>query len=497
MQTKPLISFIIPVYKKSPAVFEKCLKSLFDMSYRAIEVICVFDGADAELEAVAARYKTQVVVIEHGGAPKARNAGAPLSNGEFLSFWDADCYAKPEMARMWVETFKANPGIDFVYSGYEFVDNAAPAFPGEPFDPYLLQCGNYVATMFPMKREVFPGFDETLKAGQDWDLWLTIVERGGKGYFLEGFGFITEPSGPDSISGRGWNSDTYDETTRIVKEKHGIPKRDIVVGSAMHKIKGLHIAKLLDADFLQFPSGRPHSYKCVLNLGFGEDIRFRNAPADCVKLHYWLPWDIDGVEGIPYKSAILTVRNAIKEVDVHLCNEIVSQKRLRNLGIEPGKGIQAEILPLPTEIDDLEVALPEKFRVLLDIHDAYKPVFKDIMQAIPYVPMDELQTAADVTKYSLLLSFYPHPTIDEAIRRCLLNGRHIISNVQAPHCGFVDLEVGYGDFKDRVINLIRDARFKKFNAEGQAYYKALVDPDRFKTRILEIVASRQRQEVPA
>jgi hypothetical protein len=74
--------------------------------------------------------------------------------------------------------------------------------------------------------------------------------------------------------------------------------------------QGLHIAKLLGADFVQFPSWRPHQYKCVLNLGFGEDIRFRNAPDDCVKLQYWMPWDIDGLEGIPYKSAIKTIRNS-------------------------------------------------------------------------------------------------------------------------------------------------------------------------------------------
>lgn len=479
----PLLSFIIPVYKKTPEVFEKCLRSLFDMSYKQIEVICVFDGADPELQKVASRFKTKELVIEHGGAPKARNAGFVLSKGDYVSFWDADCYAKPEMAKMWIDAFKENPTVDFVYSGYEFTGQEGGGIAGDAFDPYLLTCANYIATMFPMKRSVFPGFDENLKAGQDWDLWLTVVEKGGKGLWLQGYGFITEAPDPDSISGKGWSGDKYFETTRIIKEKHGIPQRDIVVGSAMHKVKGLHIAKLLGADFIQFPSWRPHKYKMVLNLGFGEDIRFRNAPDDCVKLQYWMPWDIDGLEGIPYKSAIRTIRNAMREVDAHLCNEIVSQKRLKNLGIEEGEGIPAQILPLPTEVDDLETALPKDFKVLLDIHDQYKPVFKSIKQDMPYIEMDELDHAADVTKYSLLLSFYPHPTVDEAIRRCLLNGRHVISNVQAPYCGFIDLDVGYGKFKDEIITAVREARGKKFNAEGQAYYRKLVDPSRFKETI--------------
>jgi hypothetical protein len=394
------------------------------------------------------------------------------------------------MARMWIETFREHPDADFVYSGYEFVNNAAPPFPGEPFDPYLLKCGNYIATMFPMKRSVFPGFDESLKAGQDWDMWLTIVEKGGKGRFIEGFGFITEPSGEDSISGKGWAPNTFDETVRIIKEKHGIPTRDIVVGSAMHKGKGLEIAKLLDADFVQFPSWRPHRYKCVINLGFGDDIRFRNAPRDCLCVQYWMPWDIDGLEGIPYRSAIVTVRNALKEVDVHLCNEIVSQKRLRNLGIEQGKGIPATVLPLPTDIKEACTDLPKEFRVLMDVHEVYKPVFKDIKATLPYIQMDDIsesQYIAPIDQYSLLLSFYPHPTVDEAIKRALLNGRHVISNVQAPYCGYVDLEIGFGEFKDTMIQRLRDARYAKFNKDAQDYYAKVADPFAFKTAIQDII----------
>lgn len=492
MNKSPLVSFVIPVYKKPSEVFERCLKSLFDMSYKQIEVVCAFDGEDPELQKIAETYKTKVVVIEHGGAPKARNAGFKETTGEYVSFWDADCYAKPEMARMWVDTFKANPTVDFVYSGYEFVDQQG-GVTGEPFDPYLLTCGNYIATMFPMKRDVFPGFDESLKAGQDWDLWLTIVEKGGKGIWLEGYGFITEVPDRESISGKGWSEEHYAATVKAVKDKHGIPQREIVVGSAMHKIKGLHVAKLLGADFVQFPAWRPHNYKLVLNLGFGEDIRFRNAPVDCVKLQYWMPWDIDGLEGIPYKSAIRTIRNALVEVDGHLCNEIVSQKRLKNLGIVEGAGIPAQIVPLPTEIDDLEVGLPKEFRVLLDIHDQYKPVFRSIKQDLPYIIMDELDSAADVRNYTLLLSFYPHPTVDEAIRRCLLNGRHVVSNVQAPYCGYVDLEVGFGKFKDSIIDAIREARMKKFNTEAQTHYRKAVDPAKFKNTIMDLWQAKAKK----
>jgi glycosyltransferase involved in cell wall biosynthesis len=495
----PLISFVIPVYKKPVEVFEKCLHSLFDMSHKNIEVICVFDGPDADLEKVANGYKVQKIVIEHGGAPKARNAGFEHTKGRYVSFWDADCYAKPEMARMWVETFDLNPDAAFVYSGYEWEGGG---FPSQPFDSYLLQCGNLVATMFPMKREVFPGFDENLKAAQDWDMWLTIVENGGKGVWIEGYGFVTEPpTDPNSISGQNWNNEKYWQTLNTVKEKHGIPIRDIVVTASSEKIKGLHLAKILDADFVQLVCGRPHHYKMILNLGFGPDIRFENAPKDAVRIQYWLPWDINGLESIPYKSAIKTIRNALNEVPIHLCNEVVSKKRLADLGIVPGNGIPAEIVPLPTECVDLETKLPEKYRVLMEIADIYKPIFKSIKEDLPYIQIDELDHATNpvgnITDYSLFVSFSTNPTIDEGIRRFLLNGRNVISNVQAPYCGFTDLEVGFGEFKDNMIKAIRDARYLKFNQAAQDYYSKIVDPGKFKAKIMSFYKAPAKLEVLA
>jgi glycosyltransferase involved in cell wall biosynthesis len=479
MQTEPLLSFVVPVYKKTSQEFTRCLTSLFDMSYKNIEVICVFDGADEELQAVASRFKVQSVVVEHGGAPKARNEGFRHSKGELVSFWDADCYAKPEMARMWVETFRRNPDAAFVYSGYEFTGERG-GVPGEPFDFYSLQCGNYIATMFPMKREVFPGFDETLKGAQDWDLWLTIAEQGHKGVWIEGFGFVTEPPSRGSISYDAWSDEKYDATVGRIKEKHKIPNRDIVVGSISYHVKALHIAKMIGADYKQAPSWRKHNYRMVINLGYSTEILFENAPAGCKKVQYWFPWDITAFEAVEYRKVVTTLRRVQNDGIINLCNELFSQKRLADLGIE------AEILPLPTEITDTETKLPEEFRVLLDIDNAYGPVIKTIRQDMPYINFDVLEGAADITHYSLLLSFQKYPTVDEGIRRFLLNGRNVISNVQAPYCGYIDVEVDYSAFKEELINRVRAARDLPFNAEAQEHYKKIVDPEKFRSRIAEL-----------
>ena len=489
MSKEPILSFIVPIYKKDPETFEKCLASLFDQSFKDFEVICVFDGPDEALEAVAKRFPVQAHVIEHGGAPKARNEGFKLSKGKYVSFWDADCFAKPEMAQMWVTTFERSPDAAFVYSGYEFETEGEGGYDSEQFDPYSLQCGNFIATMFPMKREFFPGFDESLKAAQDWDLWLSVVEKGGKGVFLRGYGFKTELPRSGSISHSGWSPDNREKTIRTVREKHGIPDRPIATYGMVHNVKALHLAKILDADLLKGSGLSPKNYKLILNLGYSQMVRFRDAAPDAVKCHYWLPWDIDCLYEISHKTARETIRLANLEINHQFCNDIISKKRLADLGIE------AEILPLPTEIDDLESTLPDEFRVLIDVDKAHEPIVADLHKDIPYIPIDTLELAADIKKYSLLVSFRENPYADEGMKRFMLNGRNIISNVQAPFCGYLDLEVSHTEFRKELITRIRLAREYPFNKEAQDYYRQLVAPSKFKERIFSLLPKPQLEVV--
>jgi hypothetical protein len=73
-----------------------------------------------------------------------------------------------------------NPDVDFVYSGYEFVNNQG-GVAGEMFDPYLLQCSNYIATMFPMARDRFPGFDESVESGAGLGFVVNHRRKGRQG----------------------------------------------------------------------------------------------------------------------------------------------------------------------------------------------------------------------------------------------------------------------------------------------------------------------------
>lgn len=484
MAKAPKLAFYIPVYKKTPEIFRRCLDSLFDLSVKEIEVVCVFDGPNEELEAVAKKYRgVKTKVIEHAGACAARNAGFAMTTAPFVVAWDADCIAKPEMARMWLEAFDRNPDAAFVYSGYEFV-NEGGKFDAEPFDAYSLQCGNYIASMFPLRRELFPKWDETLKGGQDWDFWLRVVRNGGKGVFLQGYGWLTDPAGAETVSGSAWAPGKREDTIRNVRERNGIPDREIGFFSYHYGQRAIQLARICGADIVKPTGYSIEKYKTLMSLGVVPGL-FKIFPPKSKKIVYWLPFEIECLFQVGYATSKETVRQSLEAGTINFCSDILSKNKLEELGIE------AEVLALPLETQDVMVDLPKEFKVLIDTDEAYEPIIKELRNDLPYIKIDylrELGNRAPFSTYSLLISFYQFPTMDESLKGMLINGRHVISNVQAPFCGYMDLEISHPDFKRELIAKVRMARNLPFNKEAQAFYKNQVDPERFRKRLMAVQA---------
>jgi hypothetical protein len=78
---------------------------------------------------------------------------------------------------------------------------------------------NYISTMSLMKRSIFPGFDPNIKRLQDYDLFLTLVETGYIGAWIDECLFTAIYS-KGGISLRG--TEDWTESVKIVKKKHNI-----------------------------------------------------------------------------------------------------------------------------------------------------------------------------------------------------------------------------------------------------------------------------------
>lgn len=184
-----LISIIIPIHNHA-LVVRSSIQSIIHQTYRPIEIIIVNDGStdnfcEIEKELLSdvnlRQFNLRIINQDNKGAPSARNAGFAVSSGNFVIFWDADTIAKPEMLKKMKHALDSRPSASFVYSDFKF--GWKKIFSTE-FDAKKLKINNYIDTTSLIRKIDFPGFDESIKRFQDWDLWLTIIGKNKTGIYL-------------------------------------------------------------------------------------------------------------------------------------------------------------------------------------------------------------------------------------------------------------------------------------------------------------------------
>ena len=115
-----LVSVVIPVYNAA-AFLDEAIASVWDQTYRPIEVILVDDGSTDGSAAVAARHGAAVRYHyqENARIVAARNQGVHLATGELLAFLDADDLWPPDKLAGQVEALKKHPQVNMVFGHME------------------------------------------------------------------------------------------------------------------------------------------------------------------------------------------------------------------------------------------------------------------------------------------------------------------------------------------------------------------------------------------
>lgn len=101
MQTKPLISVIVPVYNILEYL-PRCVHSITAQTYKNLEILLVDDGSDDGTgrlcdELAEEDGRIRVFHKENGGSSSARNLGLAHCKGEYIGFVDSDDYIGENM----------------------------------------------------------------------------------------------------------------------------------------------------------------------------------------------------------------------------------------------------------------------------------------------------------------------------------------------------------------------------------------------------------------
>ena len=186
----PMVSVIIPVFNRPTAV-RRAIESVLAQTFGDLELIVVDDGStDTTPDVVARMLDPRIRLLRtdgNRGASAARNAGINHSTAPYVAFLDSDDEWLPTKLERQLQLFeRGSERLGLVYAGTEQIlpgGKVRVCVPRRRDDlRRMLLTENVVGeTSIGMVRrlalERIGGFDETLPALQDMDLWLRICEE--------------------------------------------------------------------------------------------------------------------------------------------------------------------------------------------------------------------------------------------------------------------------------------------------------------------------------
>jgi glycosyltransferase involved in cell wall biosynthesis len=177
------VSVVIPCFDLGEYVVE-AVESVRGQTYLPAELIVVDDGSSdpATLETLEALDRDGVTVIhtENGGAPAARNRGIELARSELILCLDADDVLAPTFLEATTTALCEHPDAAIAATHVEFFGDFDGLWEPPDFDPTLLLWENCIGSASLFRRSAWreAGGYADLAAFQDWDLWISMIERG-------------------------------------------------------------------------------------------------------------------------------------------------------------------------------------------------------------------------------------------------------------------------------------------------------------------------------
>jgi len=182
------VTVVIPCFNYGRYVTE-AVESVLNQTYEDCDVIVVDDGSyDPETVKIIDGLACERVTVfrqPNRGLSAARNAGATLSQSEFLLFLDADdrLHASAILLMLWA--LIKDPEAAYVYSSQRFFGDEDLVWAPQIFNGYDLLWANHPSVCSLIRASVFRGvggYSAGMVVGyEDWNHWLMLLSAGHRG----------------------------------------------------------------------------------------------------------------------------------------------------------------------------------------------------------------------------------------------------------------------------------------------------------------------------
>ncbi|MEB3215333.1 MAG: glycosyltransferase [Nostocales cyanobacterium 94392] len=182
------ISVIVPVFNGERTI-EETIKSILNQTFSNIGIIVINDGStDRTLEIVEKILDSRIKIFSYpnGGLSASRNRGISQAKGEYISFIDADDLWTADKLELQWQVLQSNPQAGVAYSWTDYIDESSKFIKsgrrikvnGDAFSKLLVTNFLENGSNPLIRRNAFEkvgGFDESLPAAEDKDMWLRLA----------------------------------------------------------------------------------------------------------------------------------------------------------------------------------------------------------------------------------------------------------------------------------------------------------------------------------
>lgn len=247
----PSADIVITCYNDG-AFLPDAVKSALAVEYPRKNILLVNDGSTQPdtlqiLDQLSRAHPEihRIDLPKNAGLAAARNAGIRAGSGEYILPLDSDNRLRPSYLTLAAEVLNSRPDVGVVYGYAQYFGESTGLWKPPILDIAVMLDFNQLDACSVFRRTVWEsvgGYEETLfrNSWEDWDLWLSVIEKGWQFHRLEEIVFDYHKR-TDSLSARSKDPAIRKELQEALFQRHAALYREHAIDVLL--LKESHLAE--------------------------------------------------------------------------------------------------------------------------------------------------------------------------------------------------------------------------------------------------------------